>query len=103
MKTSEPKQTKEEILEYYDIDDHGNKLVTWETALKAMQEYAAIQVAKALDKPNDEDIEEYLLKKYPPLFVDDNGNPFDVNKLFRESALVDIKAALNGEIKKKVK
>lgn len=82
----------------------------YEAVIYAMKEFAAQQVAKdraehllleVKTQPTDKDIEQYLLKKYPPLFVDDNGNPFDVNKSFRESALIDIKAAMSGEIKKK--
>jgi hypothetical protein len=77
-----------------------HKIADFDDAIQAMQEYAAIQVAKALDKPTDEEIKEYLLKKYPYEYIEDYDDPIDVNNEFRKCVFEEIKAALDGKIKK---
>jgi hypothetical protein len=65
--TPHPSPTAEEILEnhVYDIDDFGNKLVCFEGALVAMEEYASL---KPTVEVNDEEIDfshELLHRNFP--------------------------------------
>jgi len=69
------------------------------------QEYAAIQVAKALDKPTDEEIEEWAREQFMP--KKDYSHLTEVQEAilicFKSGCSYGAKAALNGEIKKNEK
>ena len=75
-----------------------------ELYVKAMQEYAAIQVAKALDKPANKDIESWAKNIYPDYYPNPK-NVHEMNVRTKQRNLQSLliqgaKAALNGEIKK---
>ena len=83
--------------------DENNVLTKDPYVIKAMKEHAAIQVAKALNKPTDEDIEEWARSESIAKVEDEDGNIQEFVTPIMEWLIKGAKAALSGEIKKKVK
>lgn len=83
------------------VDLAHNKAMT-DRVYKAMQEYADIQVAKALDKPTSEDIEEWAKEQF--MSKKDYSHLTEIQEAilicFKSGCSYGAKAALNGEIKK---
>ena len=121
-------KTAEEILKRFLWDDPEGGLNVCELdALTAMKEFAAQEVAKALQmlagdnedddkidlsqpddlsflrKPTDEDIEEWARSESIAKVEDEDGNIQEFVTPIMEWLIKGAKAALSGEIKKKVK